>query len=55
MRKIDIFAALLSVHDLEKGNVGGDVAKCAKAIKINLPTARAMIRKIEKDLGWQSK
>jgi hypothetical protein len=52
---IDRFAELLSEHNLETGDVGGDVAECARKMGLKPGSGNGMLHRIRKQLGPQAR
>lgn len=48
------FAELLSHHDLETGDVGGDVAKVSRRMGIKPQNGNAILQRIRRRLGPQA-
>jgi hypothetical protein len=51
---IDRFAQLLSEHDLETGDRGGDVRACSQRLGVKVQAGHAMLQRIRRGLGPQA-
>ena len=51
---LDRFAELLSEHDLETGDVGGDAEKCGRAMGFTPGYGRKMLSKLRAKMGAQA-
>mgnify|MGYP001574832605 CR=1 FL=1 len=55
MGRLDMFADLLSRHDLETGDAGGDVAACALNMGWTREHGNAMLQRISRGVGRQAR
>lgn len=53
--RLDEFAELLSLHDIELGERGGDAQKVARIMGLAHATGNGLLQRIRKGLGWQAR
>jgi hypothetical protein len=52
--RLDQFAELMSEHDLETGDVGGNAGECAIRMGLHRRQGNLMLQRLRKGLGWQA-
>lgn len=55
MGALDRFAELMSEHDTETGDRGGDARSCASRMGLNAASGNGMLQRIRKRLGPQAR